>query len=148
MYFLCHLSIKPLTCIVFDSDCLKRSYGVYYTVKPGNKTTISNARIIKVFIIRKWNSLQVPFIHIRRVIFKERKVISLGLLYFTFGIFLVQYIKEWSNIAVSITTDWEILPQYLLKCYTSYPGCRSSRPEVLLNQNSQESTCARVSCLI
>ena len=50
-----------------------RSYNVYYTVKPSNKITISNVRIIKVFIIGKWNFLQGPFIHIRRVIFQSAK---------------------------------------------------------------------------
>ena len=62
VHFLCSFSIKPLTCSVFDSDCLKRSYGVYYTLRPGNKMTICNVRVIRVFVIGKWNSLQGPFI--------------------------------------------------------------------------------------
>ena len=73
VYFLCILFIKPLTCIVFDSDCLKRSYGVYYTVTAGNKIPISNVRIINVFLLRTWNSFQGPFIYIRRVIFQRPK---------------------------------------------------------------------------
>ena len=73
VYFLCNFSIKPFTCIVFDFNCLKRSYGVYYLVEPDNKITICNVKIIKVFIIRKWNSLQGPFMHVSGVIFQRAK---------------------------------------------------------------------------
>ena len=73
VYFLCNFSTKPFFYIAFDSDCLKRSYGVHYTVKPVSKTTICNVRISKVFIIRKWNSLQGLFIQISRVILQRGK---------------------------------------------------------------------------
>ena len=118
VYFLCNFSIKPFTCIVFDSDCLKRSYGVYYTVKPGNKITISNVRIIKVFIIRKWNSLQGPFIHIRRVIFQRAKSYFLVSVVFRFRDFssaIYQRVIWYRSINYA---DWEIFSWVFVKMWS------------------------------
>ena len=108
LHFLCNFSIKTFACIVFGSNCHKRGYGVYYTVQLGNKITICNVKIIKIFKIKKWNSLQGPFIHTSWVIFQKAKFISLCLLYFAFGVFVTQYIKEWSDITALITPDSEI----------------------------------------
>ena len=37
MYLICNFSIKPLACVVFDPDCLKKSYGVNHTVESVDK---------------------------------------------------------------------------------------------------------------
>ena len=64
MYLISNFSIKPLVCVVFDSESLKRSYGVNHTVESVDKIVIFYVKIIKVFITRKRSSLQGLFIDI------------------------------------------------------------------------------------
>ena len=125
LYFLCNFSIKPLTCIVFDSDSLKRSYVIYDTVKPGNKITISNIRIIKVFINREWNSLQGLFIHIRRVILQRAKSYFLVSVVFCFRDFSSAIYQRviWYRSMYQLCLTEGYFPQYLLKCAQSNWRC-------------------------
>ena len=58
MYLICNFSIKPVACVVFEIDCLERSYGVNYTVDCVDKIVIYYVSINKVLIIRKRSSLQ------------------------------------------------------------------------------------------
>ena len=51
MYLIRNFSIKPHACVVFDPDCLKRSYGVNHTVESADKVVICYVRIMKVIII-------------------------------------------------------------------------------------------------
>ena len=51
MCLICNFSIKPLACVVFYPDCLKRSYGVNHTVESVDKVVICYVRIMKVIII-------------------------------------------------------------------------------------------------
>ena len=97
---------------------LKRSYGVNSAVESVDKIVICYDRIIKVFIIRNWSSLQGLFIDINWVTFSERKVSSLCLFYFAFRIFLVQYIILWSDIATLITPGWERLSCAFVKIWS------------------------------
>ena len=46
MYLICNFSIKPLACVVFDPDCLKRSYGVNHTVESVDKVVKCYARTL------------------------------------------------------------------------------------------------------
>ena len=63
-----HFSIKPVACVVFDNDCLKRSYGLNGTVDCIDKIVIYYVRVIKVLIIRKRIFLQRLSIDINWVI--------------------------------------------------------------------------------
>ena len=127
MYLICNFSIKPLTCVAFEPDCLKRNYGVNHTIESVDKIFICYIWIIKVFMIRKRSSFQGLFIDINWVILSEWKVSSLCLLYFPFRIFLVQYILLWSEIvliitpeliAVLITPEWEMLSCAFVKIWS------------------------------
>ena len=60
MYLICNFSIKPLACVVFDPDCLKRSYGVNNTGESVDKVVICYVRIMKVIITWKRSSLSKP----------------------------------------------------------------------------------------
>ena len=76
VYFLYNFSVKPFPGIFCDSDCLKRSYDVHSTVEPGNKISICNVRINKVFIIRKWETVsRVSLYTSAKWFFKEWGVI-------------------------------------------------------------------------
>ena len=51
MYLICDFSIKPLTCVVFEPDCIKRSYGVNNTGESVDEVVICYVRIMKVILI-------------------------------------------------------------------------------------------------
>ena len=53
MCLVCNLSIKPLAWVVFELDCLKRSYGVNKTSESIDKVFICYVRIMKAIIIWK-----------------------------------------------------------------------------------------------
>ena len=117
---LCSLSLVYIFCAiyVFDSDCLTGSYGVYYTVKPGNKIIISIVRIIKIFIIRKWNSLQGPFIHIKQVTFQRAKSYFLVSVVFCFQDFsstIYQRVIWYRSINYAC---WEIFSWVFVKMWS------------------------------
>ena len=46
MYFICNFSIKALDCVVFDPDCLKRSYLVSHTFESVDKVVKCYVRIM------------------------------------------------------------------------------------------------------
>ena len=71
VYFVRNFFIKPFTCVVFNPDCHKKSYGLDYTLNFCDKVTVCNVRIIKVSTIRKWNSGQGLFIDINWATFQS-----------------------------------------------------------------------------
>ena len=65
MYLICNFSIKPLACVVFGPDCLKRSYGVNHTVESVDKVVIMLCQDYESYHnLEKRSSLQSLFIDI------------------------------------------------------------------------------------